>query len=273
MKLVAKLFVLVAALSLVTYACKNDDINTDAEANASAETEAITDDVTEDIVATTDDALESFGQFGPGAFRGCATITHTGTLVSFPDTILIDFGATGCAGPGGRMYYGAMQVIRTGAPFQAGSSWIVSSISLMVDSIGVAGTHTRTFNGLNGSGQPYWTVTASHTLTFPDGTTSSLTSSRVRTMIGGNTTPNIRVDDVYEITGSSQGVNRNGVSFTSTITTPLTVEVSCRWITSGVVAVTGPNGTRSLDYGAGSCDRLAIVTGPNGTSHNIVLRR
>ncbi len=264
---------LLAIVSLAFFSCNRENVQDDEEANLAAEEQALNDDVVEDLTATSDEGVERFGQFGPGAFRGCATLTSSAPLGTYPNTITIDFGVNGCAGPGGRMYYGQMQIAISGPMNQAGSTRTITPVNLFVDSIAVTGSHVRTYNGLNASGQPNSTLVATHTLTFPDGSSATWSSTRTRTMIGGSSTPAILADDVYEISGSGQGVNRNGNSYSSTISSPLTIEYGCRWITSGVVQVTTPNGSRSLDYGAGSCDRLAVMTLPNGNTRNVVLRR
>jgi hypothetical protein len=70
------------------------------------------------------------------------------------------------------------------------------------------------------------------------------------------------LDDVYEITGSTTGVNRNGISYVAQIITKLRVELACEWrIVSGVIEVT-PEGksVRKIDFGSGACDRLVTVT-------------
>lgn len=68
-------------------------------------------------------------------------------------------------------------------------------------------------------------------------------------------------DDEFEINGSSNGVNREGRSFSTNITNALHKKASCKWITSGTLDLT-PSGftTRTVDFGNGACDDDATYT-------------
>ena len=70
-----------------------------------------------------------------------------------------------------------------------------------------------------------------------------------------------RNDDVYQITGGGGGVNRNGVSYTVSITTPLRIELYCAYIVSGVIAIQPQeNDLRIVNFGSGACDSQFTVT-------------
>jgi hypothetical protein len=81
------------------------------------------------------------------------------------------------------------------------------------------------------------------------------------TQTGGYTTPLNTLDDVYSLTGNATGVNREGKSYTVSITTAVVKRTSCHWVESGRVDVT-PEGlaVRTLDYGDGTCDAKATIT-------------
>ncbi|MCX6186143.1 MAG: hypothetical protein NTU43_03980 [Bacteroidetes bacterium] len=101
-----------------------------------------------------------------------------------------------------------------------------------------------------------------------DNTTIEWQSTRTRTWIAGESTLNIWNDDKYQITGSTTGVNKKGINYTCTITTPLVVDLSCnkRRITAGVIEM-HPDGklTRTINYGNGECDGTVTVTIGNRT--------
>ena len=65
------------------------------------------------------------------------------------------------------------------------------------------------------------------------------------------------------ISGNANGKNKDGVTYTVNITSPVVKSTSCQWIESGVVEIT-PDGkaTRTLDYseGGGGCDNKASLT-------------
>ncbi len=107
---------------------------------------------------------------------------------------------------------------------------------------------------------------------FADGSEYTRAFNRTRTQTQGTSTPYFIWDDVFEIEGQSNGINRNNQSYTRTITSPLVKPRTCRWFVQGTIEfVTGEN-TATLDYGNGSCDRLATLT-VNGESREIRLRR
>ena len=64
-----------------------------------------------------------------------------------------------------------------------------------------------------------------------------------------------------KVTGTANGINRKGDSFSTVITSPLVKKADCKWIQSGVVDIT-PSGkaTRTIDYGTSGCDNKATLT-------------
>lgn len=85
--------------------------------------------------------------------------------------------------------------------------------------------------------------------------------SRTMTQIAGVATTTDETDDVYQFTGSSSGVNREGRAYTVAVTTPLEKPHNWKWITKGVVELT-PEGlhTRTVDFGNGTLDDKATFT-------------
>jgi hypothetical protein len=68
-------------------------------------------------------------------------------------------------------------------------------------------------------------------------------------------------NDVFTLTGSANGKNRNGKTYTAVITSPITKRSSCSWIEQGSIDLT-PEGlaTRTVDFGSGNCDSQATLT-------------
>jgi hypothetical protein len=87
------------------------------------------------------------------------------------------------------------------------------------------------------------------------------TGTKTLTQKQGQNTANDDSDDVYEITGSSNGKNREGRTFSTNITNALVKKSSCKFITSGSLDLT-PDGfkTRTVDFGSGECDDNATYT-------------
>ncbi len=215
-------------------------------------------------VARTDGSTEVFE-----AMSGCATVTRD--TISVPRMITIDFGPTNCLCNDGRYRRGKILVTYAGGKyFDIGSVKTVTFDNYFRNDNKVEGVRTVTNNGRNSANQLSWTINAQNMkITRPDGTFHTWNSTRLRTMLNGESTPTIWRDDEYSIIGSATGTNARGISYVANITTALHRKLDCKWIDSGVVEVV-PDGkpTRTLDYGNGACDRLLTVT-VNGRSKTI----
>ena len=102
-----------------------------------------------------------------------------------------------------------------------------------------------------------------------DGSKVIWNSERVRTRI-----LNTDVSVKYSITGSSNGINGNGVAYTMEIdpTKPLVIGTGCPYFVSGAVIITTEKRSALLDYGDGTADAIATLT-INGVTKEIKLRK
>jgi len=131
----------------------------------------------------------------------------------------------------------------------------------------IEGTKVITKTGLY-----QFTVTCENgKITFTDGKTYTRNFTRTRTWVAGFDTPYYVWDDVFEVTGNSYGINRNGNAYTHTIMNPLRIERACRFIVSGTTEVLVNDKTITFDYGDGTCDNLATIT-YNGQTKEVKLR-
>ncbi|MFM7233171.1 MAG: hypothetical protein ACKOZM_01185 [Flavobacteriales bacterium] len=199
---------------------------------------------------------------------GCIDTLIVDTL-SNPKTILIDFGDDACAGNDGRTRTGILHITYTGRYREPGTVITITPENYRVNNHLVEGQKTIANMGFNANGQLYYTITANGTVTEPSNAwTISWSANRTRTWVEGQDTPS-RLDDVYEITGGSTGVNRNGVNYTSTITAPLRAEFTCAWIVSGQVTIEPEDyATRYIDFGNGECNNGFTVT-VNGETYQL----
>ncbi len=133
-------------------------------------------------------------------------------------------------------------------------------------------------NNIKGTNLVVKTGTYQYTVTltggrveFTDGTFYTREFERVRTWTAGYNTPAVIADDEYSITGSASGINRRGHAYVHTITSPLILKMNCRWIVQGIIEFVVNNQTAVLDYGNGTCDRIATLT-VNGETYTINLR-
>ena len=207
--------------------------------------------------------------------------------------ITLDFGASGCKIGDGRERKGKIIAHRKGRFRQQGSTSIYTTENYSIDNRKVEGIRSVTNIGRNSANQLQFSVEVEGTITFEDGKKMEWDASRVNTWLEGSNTwvfgtlnddgsiDEIQwlgldgiYDDVWEISGTATGVNRNGRAFTSSIFTPLLVQWCSPFIeiTKGKVVVEPEDLTpRMVDFGDGDCDNEATVT-INNRTHTFNLR-
>jgi hypothetical protein len=250
-------------------ACNKDEAPTPDEMEVTTSEDILTaQDLIQDTEEEIDYELESRDPEDP-----CPIVTIEPNDGTFPRTVTIDYGTEGCEGWNGRIRKGIIQVVVSDTMKNEGASRTVTFIGFSVDDVQIAGVKTLTNTGLNAEGQPTFTRTVEGaSLTFPNGDVAEWDATQTLTLIEGFGTPQ-RFDDVMQIEGSSSGINRNGQAYTATITVPLIKRHACPWIVSGVRQMTVNDLTWSLDYGDGECNRIAILTKPNGETKFVQIRR
>ncbi len=204
-----------------------------------------------------------------GIMSSCASITHD--TASNPRTISVNFGTANCLCSDGRYRRGIINVSYTGHYRDSLSSHTITFANYFVNDNQVLGTKTVTNNGHNNAGHPTFSVAINGSvIKANNGGTIGYASTRTREWIEGEYT-SIWADDVYLITGNTNGTSSSGTSYTATITSALKVKLSCHWIVSGKLDLT-PSGklTRTIDWGNGTCDDAATVA-INGVTYNINL--
>lgn len=272
-------------LLLGTAACKKDKDTTpdDTEVRANAEDQATAENddaivyeaVERDAPAEADmsnplsaDSTASSLRLRTGG--GCATRTWNPAT----RTLTIDFGTTNCRCADDRYRRGTIQATFTGPRFHPGSKVVITRQNYFVNDNQHLGTKTITFtnynqwhasmvggqiifSSANGGGEKTWSAERDITRTASAG-----------------------VPTTFTVTGSAQGTNRRGVSFTAQIQQPLIKqrEYGCAGVfVDGTVLFTRSNGkTALLNYNPFNvqpppCDRLASIT-VNEVTRNITLR-
>jgi hypothetical protein len=203
----------------------------------------------------------------------CATVTVD--TLSSPKTITIEFDATGngclCDDWDGKYRKGKIIASWSGKYRDAGTVITVATQDYYVNGNKHEYAKSVTNNGFNTAGHLTFSINVTQAkVTYTDGTFSQWVSTRTREWMEGEPTLT-PYDDVYSITGTASGTSRNGTPFTVTITNPLDVALSCKWIRKGTIVIQ-PDGlpSRTLDFGNGTCDSQATVE-INGTTYNINL--
>jgi hypothetical protein len=247
------------SLAVVFTACRREkDEELDTETLSSSDNFLVESNINDELKEVDAAATSSgLGKTGP---------VITIDSASSPKKMTIDYG-TGTLCADGKTRAGRLVVTWTGRYRETGTVITITADSFYQNGNKIAGTKSVKNEGRNTAGNLYYTITVSNvTLTRADGRTRTWNANRVREWIAGENTATW-TDDVYLITGSSTGVNANGLAYSSDITTPLRVDLSCQHrLTAGVLTVT-PQGkrTREVNYGDGTCDNIFTLTIGNRT--------
>lgn len=174
-----------------------------------------------------------------------------------PVTFQINYGTVGCTANDGTIKTGTLNITTP-------NKW-----SAFTNSVITIDLVNYKVNGITYSGQIKITKPSTLVITCEvvNGHCSNGTwnidyaGTKTLTQIGGQNTPNIEADDIFSITGSSSGKNRENRNFTTSITSALIKKSNCKFITSGTLDLT-PSGlkTRTVDFGSGTCDDDATFT-------------
>lgn len=255
-----KAVVLFAALATIfAVSCKKDkDQNYSVY---SSQDNSRAEDVFNDIFKVVDEVASDTEGIRAGGGDSCIDAVTVDTTAT-PMTLIIDFGSDECEGADGRVRKGIIHVSFTGRYREVGTVITYDPQGYTVDGFEVDGTKVITNLGENEAGNLEFAIEVSDVvITAPDNAYEiTWESNRIREWVEGENSWFL-IDDVYEITGSASGVNRNGVAYTANITEALRAEVVCPYLVSGVLEIT-PDGreTRILDFGGGECNNTATVT-------------
>lgn len=185
-------------------------------------------------------------------------------------TVTLDFG-TGCDLPNGNHLSGITTIVYERNPTALSRTITFTYTNFTFNNIALSGggTIVRVLN--NANNHPQSTATVNVTATFPDGHSVNRTGTKVREWIEGFSTP-IWTDNVFLVTGNWTTTFSNGDINTGLVTTPLRREATCPFFVSGILQLSHNGNTGTLDFGTGTCDNVAIFTGPNGVQTTIQLR-
>jgi hypothetical protein len=262
------------SLAFVASSCKKRKLNRDT---TSEQDDAMARSMFEDVHKTVDDEAGQATQLKEGKMGemfklngNCATVTLTPfDSITFPKTLTIDFGPANCKGNDGKERRGKIVVTITGKYRAQGTVITIKPDNYYINDNKVEGTKVVTNNGRNNANNLVYSVEVEGKITTTENKVIEWKSSRTREWIEGESTTfwtngiSGITDDVYSITGSGSGVNRNGRKFTVTITSPLRVQF-CGYkieITKGVLELQPEDlKKRVVDFGNGDCDNQATAT-------------
>lgn len=267
--------------SLISIVSCNNDLNlgTNAALTMTATDEAQVASINDEVISTVDEYALTLDNAGYQKVKGVSSIDSVIVTVDnsdpkvFPKVITIDFGTTGIVGKRGNTLKGKIIVTLSNRMALAGSTRTITYDGFSINDNVILGTKTVTFNGISDL-KPSWTITAKDTINRADGKTVIWNTERTRTRIDDNGTERVYWDDTFSISGSSNGTNANGTTYSMEIDpiNPLIAYANFRHFVKGKVTTTTEKRTAVIDYGDGTRDDIATIT-INGVTKEIKLRR
>ncbi|WP_160114574.1 hypothetical protein [Aquimarina sp. AU474] len=197
----------------------------------------------------------------------CATITIE--ITDSSKAILVDFGSEGCE-VRGRLIKGKVNM---SYEVDTDTKALVINYILedfFIDDIQFEGSKTITRQRINENGNPQYIMDLDFKVTFANGTEASRIGTKTREWVEGVLNGNWG-DNVFLITGAWETNFVNGNTHSTTITTPVRREASCKFLVSGEVELVRTNFSGTLNYGEGECDNLAVFVNADGEEKEIRL--
>ena len=265
-----KTILALSILSIILYACKDEDVLTQ---NDLTSTQGTQDHLTAEQIFNDVGSIVEEGLHDNGQNKACPDYTLMDSDTSNADTLIINFGTTNCLN-NGKLRNGKIIVTFTGRYRDSLSVITTTFDNYHVNNKLVQGERIATNQGRNNDGNMWFTIEVNNASITTLNGTINWESSRVREWVSGqNTYLNIS-DDRYMITGNASGNSVNGNAFTMEITDSLEVDLGCLptcVIKSGKAKIS-PNGysDRIINYGDSICDCNFDVT-INGTTYPIVV--
>ncbi|MCM5530241.1 hypothetical protein [Parasegetibacter sp. NRK P23] len=246
-----------------------------AETDVTAE--AAFDDVFNNVMGVNDEV----GMAGTGAFGRvnepwhCYTVTATKLDAprTFPLKIVVDFG-TGCTGRNGVLRKGKIITTYSNRLTVKDATAVTTFEGFSVNGVKLEGTHTITQLGSINDTLKFGLKIENAVVTKENGEAAAWQSTKTLKQIGGNSTLYQPGDDVYSLTGESNGtvtLSGNEYSWSKRVINPLIKANSCEYIQSGSVGISRNGKENTINFGDGTCDNKATIT-INGISVTITLR-
>ncbi len=283
------------AAGLIFLASCEDKLDFNAKDTANVENEAAVDGYFEDtddmsvMVVSADNGTLSGSRDAAGRGIGkdkldfrfsCNTTTVTmdfaedNTQANPHGTITIDFGVDGCTDPKGNIRKGKIRVEFRGRRFLPGSSIVTTSEGYSINGVTLEGTRTVTnISGSNEEAPKFNIKLENGKATWADGTFATREVDRTREWVRATNPTN----DLWRVTGSASGSNRNNNVYEMEIATTLVYKRECALSNRVFMAVEGTkeltvNGKLIvIDYGSGDCDKTVTIT-VDGQSKQVEVR-
>ena len=169
----------------------------------------------------------------------------------------VDFGTQNFMCKDGKNRRGKIQVKIMGNKSIVGSTLVYTAVDYFVNDNGVSGTKTLTVV----DNHSFRIVVVNGKVTKANGGIITWNTDRTRTMTFGFASKEDPLDDVFEVSGITSGINAAGNAYKFTTLTPLVKAKACQWIKAGQLKIERAGKLdATIDYGNGTCDDQATVT-------------
>ena len=201
----------------------------------------------------------------------CVNITVTPNNNTYPKTITIDFGPTGCLCADGKYRRGAIVIHLTAPIRRPGAVMTITFDDFYLNRAHIEGTKIVT--NLSQGGNIKFTVqVVGGKVTFPNGRGYQYSGIKYVKQVEGGDTRFIR-DDVFSVEGRSKTEFNGGMIIHLNTETGLTKKVICPWISNGLLKIRINTRELYLNFAApdnGECDNKALLTWNNGNNHLLI---
>lgn len=250
----------------------NNEVLSVAELNSSDEVELISEEITtlvEDVYTVDEISFSSKSIFTSDYLPECVTITTVVTDATKEKTI--DFG-DGCELRNGNFLSGII-VLTYSKDMEAATKTLSLSLeNFTFNRVAVEGNANIVRTRANENGNPQSVAEVNFDAEWPEGETVEYAANRTREWIEGYGS-GFWGDNVFLISGMATYKGKLGNIFAKNSVEPLRREMACRFIVSGIVEISRNDTKISLDFGDGSCDATGVLTYPDGTTEEVLLRR
>ena len=192
----------------------------------------------------------------------CMHISNTPGGSNYPKTVTIYFDTTNAScSIGGVVYDGATYrgtiTMQMSGPFKTtGSVITINPVNLYVNNNKVTGQSSITNLGRNTSDNLMFQMKVSNSIIYTKNGNIQYTFDKIWTWSNGESTDYpVIYDDIYQVTGTSNGININNSGFSTQTLSPLIIQLSCKGkIVKGKVQVIPLNAqTMTIDFGDSIC--------------------
>lgn len=270
---------MILSIAFAFTSCKKNNVTANDEDETTFElssNDAITENITEDAndilfaaaVGSNFSGNSAITINRPTSILGCGTIA-VAPLEGFPKTINIDFG-TSCT-IGGITRKGEIIITISDSLRKSGSVAVMNFDNYYVNEFKVEGTITWT--NTSQPGFKSWERKCENgKITAEGGKYWMFSGVKDITQVEGVNTPYNLLDDVFSIMGNHTITNAAGKTRTSTILEALQKKVVCENVDKGKVKVEGSAHNAIVDFGDGTCDRVATISIDGNDPRTILLR-